>query len=155
MEEEIVRLTTAPTEFSSSRCSQHREFHLPRLHLGFIFSCPFVHSIPYIVFPHLRSTFLIFFSIVSNGFLNLSFLIYLSIHTSLHCRCPFITAVGGTTSINPEVGVSFSGGGFSRYFARPDYQTGAVSEFLGNLGVQYGDLYKLSPFAPLATYCDY
>jgi len=46
--------------------------------------------------------------------------------------CPFITSVGGTTNV-PEVAVSFSGGGFSHYFARPSYQDAAVEAFLENL----------------------
>ena len=33
--------------------------------------------------------------------------------------CPFVTTVGGTIRVNPEVAVSFSGGGFSNYFSRP------------------------------------
>ncbi|KAI0283619.1 tripeptidyl peptidase A [Russula aff. rugulosa BPL654] len=34
--------------------------------------------------------------------------------------CPFVTSVGGTTQVNPEVAASLSGGGFSNYFlARP------------------------------------
>ncbi|KAF7317715.1 Subtilisin-like protein [Mycena kentingensis (nom. inval.)] len=56
--------------------------------------------------------------------------------------CPFVTAVGGTTRVNPEVGVSFSGGGFSRYFAQPDYQSSAVSSFLTRLGTQFAGLYN-------------
>ncbi|KIY52319.1 subtilisin-like protein [Fistulina hepatica ATCC 64428] len=43
-----------------------------------------------------------------------------------------VTAVGGTTGV-PEVAVDFSGGGFSNYFARPSYQTEAVSQYLSNL----------------------
>ena len=35
--------------------------------------------------------------------------------------CPFVTTVGGTIRTNPEVAVSFSGGGFSNFFARPRY----------------------------------
>ncbi|KAH9180562.1 subtilisin-like protein [Lactarius sanguifluus] len=35
--------------------------------------------------------------------------------------CPYVTAVGGTTSFMPEVGASISGGGFSEYFPRPGY----------------------------------
>ncbi|KAI9444513.1 peptidase S8/S53 domain-containing protein [Lactarius indigo] len=46
--------------------------------------------------------------------------------------CPFVTAVGGTTRINPEVAVSFSGGGFSNYFTRPTYQSTQVSSYLAN-----------------------
>ncbi|KAI0831997.1 peptidase S8/S53 domain-containing protein [Trametes gibbosa] len=48
--------------------------------------------------------------------------------------CPFVTTVGGTIRVNPEVAVSFSGGGFSNYFARPTYQSTAVSTFLNKLG---------------------
>ncbi|KAJ7784134.1 tripeptidyl peptidase A [Mycena metata] len=46
--------------------------------------------------------------------------------------CPFITAVGGTVFF-PERAVSFSGGGFSNYFARPAYQEEAVKGFLNGL----------------------
>ncbi|KAI0695326.1 subtilisin-like protein [Cerioporus squamosus] len=48
--------------------------------------------------------------------------------------CPFVTTVGGTIRTNPEVAVSFSGGGFSNYFAQPSYQSTAVSTFLTKLG---------------------
>ncbi|KAF8165634.1 peptidase S8/S53 domain-containing protein [Crassisporium funariophilum] len=49
--------------------------------------------------------------------------------------CPFVTAVGGTTGINPETAVTrfFSGGGFSNYFSRPSYQDKAVQGFLDSL----------------------
>ncbi|KAF5358921.1 hypothetical protein D9758_004865 [Tetrapyrgos nigripes] len=47
--------------------------------------------------------------------------------------CPFVTAVGGTESIEPEIGVFFSGGGFSNFFARPSYQDKAVGKFLSAL----------------------
>ncbi|CAE6473904.1 unnamed protein product [Rhizoctonia solani] len=56
--------------------------------------------------------------------------------------CPYVTAVGGTYKIAPEVGVSFSQGGFSDYFPRPSYQTSAVSTFLGSLGTTYSGLYN-------------
>ncbi|KAF8752848.1 Subtilisin-like protein [Rhizoctonia solani] len=56
--------------------------------------------------------------------------------------CPYVTAVGGTYKIAPEVGVSFSQGGFSDYFARPSYQTSAVSTFLGSIGTTYSGLYN-------------
>jgi tripeptidyl-peptidase-1 len=56
--------------------------------------------------------------------------------------CPFVTTVGGTVNINPEVGVRFSGGGFSNYFTQPPYQTAAVSEFLTGLGTQFDGLYN-------------
>lgn len=56
--------------------------------------------------------------------------------------CPFVTTVGGTTSVNPEVAVSFSGGGFSNYFARPSYQDDAVSSFLSSIGSQNAGLFN-------------
>ncbi|KAJ7233035.1 peptidase S8/S53 domain-containing protein [Mycena rebaudengoi] len=48
--------------------------------------------------------------------------------------CPFVTSVGGTTRVNPEVAVSFTGGGFSRYFTRQSYQNASVTAFLNRLG---------------------
>ncbi|KAF9534131.1 subtilisin-like protein [Crepidotus variabilis] len=49
--------------------------------------------------------------------------------------CPYVTTVGGTENVNPEVAVSsfFSGGGFSDYFVRPAYQEAAVSTYLSKL----------------------
>ena len=44
--------------------------------------------------------------------------------------CPFVTTVGATVRVVPEVAVSFSGGGFSNYFARPAYQDAAVNTYL-------------------------
>ncbi|KAF8559436.1 subtilisin-like protein [Imleria badia] len=46
--------------------------------------------------------------------------------------CPYVTSVGGTNYI-PETAVFFSGGGFSNYFPRPDYQQTAVSKYLQTL----------------------
>ncbi len=48
--------------------------------------------------------------------------------------CPFMTSVGATTGIAPETAASFSSGGFSNFFARPSYQSTAVSAFLTKLG---------------------
>ena len=56
-------------------------------------------------------------------------------------RCPFVTTVGGTFGI-PEVGASFTGGGFSRYFAQPAYQKLAVDGFLTRLEGKYNGLFK-------------
>ncbi|TDL24009.1 subtilisin-like protein [Rickenella mellea] len=58
--------------------------------------------------------------------------------------CPFVTTVGGTTKVNPEVAVSFSGGGFSNYFARPGYQSGAVQAFLKTLGSTFAGQFNTS-----------
>ena len=56
--------------------------------------------------------------------------------------CPYVTAVGGTTSQSPEVAVEivtrngstnggfFSGGGFSRYFPIPAYQLSTVPAYV-------------------------
>ncbi|KAJ7054441.1 subtilisin-like protein [Mycena amicta] len=58
---------------------------------------------------------------------------------SFPSTCPFVTAVGatqinpGSTVADPESAcqqVIFSGGGFSNYFAIPDYQKGVVAEYL-------------------------
>jgi tripeptidyl-peptidase-1 len=50
------------------------------------------------------------------------------------CVGPFVTTVGATTGVNPEVAADFSGGGFSNYFAAPPYQAGATANFLNALG---------------------
>ena len=65
-----------------------------------------------------------------------------SIRLTLFISCPYVTTVGGTTQINPEIAISFSGGGFSRLFPAPAYQTEAVSRYLKGLGSKYEGLYK-------------
>jgi tripeptidyl-peptidase I len=42
---------------------------------------------------------------------------------------PYILAVGGTTSSNPEVAAEFSSGGFSNRWARPSYQESFVQTY--------------------------
>lgn len=49
-------------------------------------------------------------------------------------RCPYVTSVGATTQVNPEIVASFSRGGFSRYFPRPAYQNDSVNAYLEQLG---------------------
>ncbi|KAH9170129.1 subtilisin-like protein [Lactarius sanguifluus] len=56
--------------------------------------------------------------------------------------CPYVTAVGGTTDYDPEVGAVISGGGFSDYFKIPDYQRQAVPGFFQILGDKYNGLYN-------------
>ncbi|KAH9052983.1 subtilisin-like protein [Lactarius deliciosus] len=56
--------------------------------------------------------------------------------------CPWVTTVGGTTRYDPEIAEDGSGGGFSEYFKRPDYQHDAVTTFFGILGNQYHGLYN-------------
>lgn len=58
--------------------------------------------------------------------------------------CPYMTSVGGTTGINPETAVYFSGGGFSNYWSRPSYQESVVSDYLSYLGDTYSGLYNAS-----------
>ncbi|KAF4622357.1 hypothetical protein D9613_009510 [Agrocybe pediades] len=66
------------------------------------------------------------------------------VFTSGGSGCPFVTAVGATTSINPEVAFRSSGGGFSNYFSTPSYQKSAVSSFLANLGSINAGLFNKS-----------
>ncbi|KAH7883231.1 peptidase S8/S53 domain-containing protein [Phlebopus sp. FC_14] len=60
--------------------------------------------------------------------------------------CPYVTSVGATmvkpnsTVFDPEMAcmeVIYSGGGFSNYFAMPDYQKGAVDYYLTNYYPNY------------------
>lgn len=46
--------------------------------------------------------------------------------------CPYITAVGGTQALEPEVAWVASSGGFSYYFQQPSYQSAAVEGYLNN-----------------------
>ncbi|KAI4131479.1 MAG: hypothetical protein LQ338_001221 [Usnochroma carphineum] len=62
--------------------------------------------------------------------------------------CPYVTSVGATKNVNPEV-VAFdprngfvSGGGFSNYFTRPRYQDSAVVPYVASLGDQFKGLYN-------------
>ncbi|KAJ8473598.1 hypothetical protein ONZ45_g16241 [Pleurotus djamor] len=52
---------------------------------------------------------------------------------SFPASCPYVTAVGGTTGLT-ETTISFSGGGFSNTFLRPDFQNAAVTGYLRALG---------------------
>ncbi len=45
-----------------------------------------------------------------------------------------MTSVGATQGFSPETAADFSSGGFSNYFAIPDYQTSAVSGYIKALG---------------------
>ncbi|KAJ7624615.1 family S53 protease [Roridomyces roridus] len=58
--------------------------------------------------------------------------------------CPFITAVGGSTGLPPQVAASFSDGGFSNYFPTPRYQVEDVASYVTSLGQQYSGLYNAS-----------
>lgn len=56
--------------------------------------------------------------------------------------CPFITSVGATTGISPEIGASLSSGGFSNVFLRPNYQLSAVSGYLTRIGTLNAGLFN-------------
>ncbi|EJD06097.1 subtilisin-like protein [Fomitiporia mediterranea MF3/22] len=56
--------------------------------------------------------------------------------------CPFVTSVGATFHIAPEVGIDFSQGGFSVYFPQPEYQSEVVPPFLQKLGSTYAGLFN-------------
>lgn len=76
---------------------------------------------------------------------------------SFPASCPYVTTVGATHQFEPEV-VAFrpgyfgadggyreiysSGGGFSNYFSRPDYQDHVVSKYVRNLDGLYDGLYN-------------
>lgn len=47
--------------------------------------------------------------------------------------CPWVTSVGSTANLGPEVAYSGSQGGFSKYFSRPSYQDAAIGAYLGNI----------------------
>ncbi|EAU89995.2 tripeptidyl peptidase SED3 [Coprinopsis cinerea okayama7 len=59
---------------------------------------------------------------------------------------PVEYATRGTTRVNPEIGIKFSGGGFSRYFARPEYQERTVKSYLDATGVEekYAGLFNVN-----------
>ncbi|KAJ7493844.1 family S53 protease [Mycena latifolia] len=58
--------------------------------------------------------------------------------------CPFITSVGGSTGLPPQVAASLSGGGFSNVFPTPDFQRGDVAAYIASIGDQYSGLYNTS-----------
>lgn len=56
--------------------------------------------------------------------------------------CPFVTSVGGTYHVQPEIAIGFSSGGFSDRFPRPAYQETAVTQYLGKIGDTFKGLYN-------------
>ncbi|KAF8266337.1 peptidase S8/S53 domain-containing protein [Lactarius quietus] len=57
---------------------------------------------------------------------------------------PYVTTVGGTTSKDPEIAASLSGGGFSNYFPRPDYQDKAMEKTCPGLFLRCTSVYSSS-----------
>ncbi|ORY68727.1 peptidase S8/S53 domain-containing protein [Pseudomassariella vexata] len=56
--------------------------------------------------------------------------------------CPYVTSVGGTVGVQPERAVSFSSGGFSDVFPRPEYQDAVVSAYVESIGTTFAGLYN-------------
>ncbi|EEP75414.1 hypothetical protein UREG_00260 [Uncinocarpus reesii 1704] len=56
--------------------------------------------------------------------------------------CPWVTSIGSTHSRNPEAAIGFSSGGFSNYFARPEWQQSAVTEYLRILDTRWQGYYN-------------
>ncbi|KAE9406774.1 family S53 protease [Gymnopus androsaceus JB14] len=57
--------------------------------------------------------------------------------------CPFVTLVGSTQNV-PEIGASFTAGGFSNYFAQTSWQAAAVDAYITKLGTTNKGLYNAS-----------
>ena len=64
--------------------------------------------------------------------------------------CPYVTTVGGTRNIEPEI-VAYdvrngyvAGSGLSNYFARPSYQNAVVKSYLSSIGDLHAGLYNAS-----------
>lgn len=68
----------------------------------------------------------------------------LKFQPQIPASCPYVTSVGGTMYIEPEVAVFFSSGGFSNIWATPAYQELAVSSCLKKLGDKNNGLYNAS-----------
>ncbi|KAI0846666.1 DHS-like NAD/FAD-binding domain-containing protein [Daldinia vernicosa] len=58
--------------------------------------------------------------------------------------CPYVTAVGATGNTLPLEGADFSTGGFSNYFARPEWQKSVVDEYISTLNGSHRGLYNAS-----------
>ena len=56
--------------------------------------------------------------------------------------CPYVTSVGATRYISPEVATFFSSGGFSNIWPRPLYQEIAVTKYLHKIGNNFKGLYN-------------
>ena len=64
--------------------------------------------------------------------------------------CPYVTSVGATKNVNPEVAAYdprngfASGGGFSNYFPRPSYQDDnkVVKNYISSLGGEFAGLFN-------------
>ncbi|KAK3939629.1 peptidase S8/S53 domain-containing protein [Diplogelasinospora grovesii] len=55
--------------------------------------------------------------------------------------CPYVTSVGGTVDVTPEIAWVGSSGGFSKYFPRPLYQAAAVAEYMKTVSPETYEYY--------------
>ncbi|KAJ5377270.1 uncharacterized protein N7496_004679 [Penicillium cataractarum] len=55
--------------------------------------------------------------------------------------CPYVTAVGGTSDVSPEVAWNASSGGFSNYFSRAWFQDSAIEEYLKKVSEETKEYY--------------
>lgn len=58
--------------------------------------------------------------------------------------CPYVTAVGATGYTLPLEGARFSAGGFSNYFATPDWQRSAADEYVAAMNGSHSGFYNQS-----------
>ncbi|KAJ5153406.1 uncharacterized protein N7482_009884 [Penicillium canariense] len=56
--------------------------------------------------------------------------------------CPYVTAVGGTSAVTPEVAWNASSGGFSNYFSRAWYQDFAIEAYLNKVSPETKEYYS-------------
>ncbi|KAJ5338606.1 hypothetical protein N7452_005334 [Penicillium brevicompactum] len=56
--------------------------------------------------------------------------------------CPYVTAVGGTSDVTPEVAWNASSGGFSNYFPQAWYQQSAVKEYFKHVTSETKEYYS-------------
>ncbi|KAL6815452.1 peptidase S8/S53 domain-containing protein [Trichoderma sp. SZMC 28013] len=61
---------------------------------------------------------------------------------SFPATCPYVTSVGATSGIGPEIAANFSSGGFSDYFDRPAWQDESVGSYLEQHGEEWKDYYN-------------
>jgi tripeptidyl-peptidase-1 len=62
--------------------------------------------------------------------------------------CPYVTSVGGTFQFNPEVAANsrgfITGGGFSNYFAMPEYQKETIQGYINSIPEELRDRFNSS-----------
>ncbi|KAK7899973.1 Tripeptidyl-peptidase sed2 [Exophiala xenobiotica] len=63
---------------------------------------------------------------------------------SFPASCPWVTAVGGTYSLNPEIAAAFTSGGFSNYFPQPTWQTDTMKDYFNKLRDKNKGYYNIS-----------